>query len=105
MNRTPSTEILGKIITGVVIKHNQKGGEPSIQIHLVFSDGTSLEICLSYGALRFASGLDPGGLQRARRYISQPEGLMAIYDEAYLDQQGQIVEHQNPMCNELNGRT
>ena len=41
-------EILGKTITGAIVKKNTKNDVPAISVHLVFGDNTSYEIYSLY---------------------------------------------------------
>ena len=88
MRSSPPPEILGKTITGIIIKHNIRNHSPYHMIHLVFHDGTSLEINLD-NAAHFGSYLDHGGQAWARQYS---QDVMAVDYEAYLDENGQVVE-------------
>lgn len=99
MMRTPPAEILGKTITAVVIKYHPEGS-PKTLCHLVFSDNTSIEICLTNGGLRFGGGLDGEGLAFARRYMTPPKGKMEIYYQAALTANGEVLENTFEVSND-----
>ena len=61
-------EIPGKTIRGVVITTGPD--EPASQLFLVFEDGTYYEF-YSATDIRPTGGVDPGDLDRARKYIGQ----------------------------------
>jgi hypothetical protein len=93
MDKTPNTKILGKILSGVVIKYNKEpDSSPAVMLHLVFSDDSSIEVCIPYGGLRFGGLVDSDGLEYARRYISD---ALPVYYEAILDEQGRVVERED----------
>jgi hypothetical protein len=87
MRSSPPPEILGKTITGIIIKHNVRDHSPYHMIHIVFHDGTSLEIDLINEA-HFGSYLDQGGQAWARQYMG---AVMQVDYEAYLDENGAVV--------------
>lgn len=78
------TKIVGKTITGILLKENVKGfgSQPQTMLLLVFSDGTFYEF---YGDITPTSGLRPDGLAGARRYDHQ--GMQTIF-EAIMDRDG-----------------
>jgi hypothetical protein len=78
------TKIVGKMITGVLLKENVKGfgSQPQTMLLLVFSDGTFYEF---YGDIAPTSGLRPDGLSGARNYDRQ--GMNTIF-EAIMDRNG-----------------
>jgi hypothetical protein len=71
-------EILGKTIRAVVIKEAEDS--PRSQLFLVFEDGTHFEFYCSRDTIHPAGGVDPGGLDAVRRYMS---GRSHIVFEAY----------------------
>jgi hypothetical protein len=88
-NALPS--LIGKTITGVVVKLAKKENRPpTSQLHLVFSDGTSLEIYSVFGEICLAGGLDRGGIEAAKKYLSD---AMDLFYEVYIDDEGQVSEH------------
>ena len=76
-------EILGKTITGVIVKKNVNRSSPAMAVHLVFNDGTSYEIYADY-PMNFAGGLNPWDMEKARKYGGPPmENVLDIsVDEA-----------------------
>lgn len=72
------SEMLGKTITGVIAKQSRLNRPPQSQLFLICSDGTYLEI---WGDVNPAGGVDPGGLEKARRYLA---GITEIIFEAHL---------------------
>ncbi|MBN2549170.1 MAG: hypothetical protein JXB15_08440 [Anaerolineales bacterium] len=89
MDRYPTTEIIGKTIKGVVIKYPKEYRTGYQSIFLVFTDDTALEICTAGPELRFGGDLWDGGMEHARRYVSD---AFRVFYEAYQDDQGEIVE-------------
>lgn len=67
--------ILGKTITGVIVKKGPLGEKPAVAVHRVFDDDTSYEIYTDYH-INFAGGLNHGGMEWARRYDTPPKGPM-----------------------------
>jgi hypothetical protein len=59
-------QILGKTITGVVIK--EFPDSPRMQIHLVFSDGTNFEFYSTNEEIMPIKGLRRGGIEDITRY-------------------------------------
>lgn len=51
------TEIIGKIVSGVVLTRNTNGN-PRSQVFITFSDGTAFEFWANYEVICMASGLD-----------------------------------------------
>ena len=85
-------QILGKTITGVVVKEKNRKEPfgPLFQIHLIFLDGTIFEMYSSYKVgINFAGYVDDGGFEDVRDHGS---GTMNIVYEAQIDEKGQIVE-------------
>ena len=98
MNDIGLRQILGKTITGVVIKQNnhKKWIGPDFQIKLVFLDRTNFEIYVDSPAdIRFGGGIDPGGIEAARKYMGE---RMDIIVDLHLDENGRIVktDHDKP---------
>jgi hypothetical protein len=60
--------IVGKTISGVVVKEADR--LPRSQIYLLFSDGTYFEIYSGSGDMSGAGGVDVGGIEEVRRYMS-----------------------------------
>lgn len=52
-------QLIGKTITGVVVKAAEYPARPAQQLFLVFADDTHYEV---YGELSLTGGLNPGGL-------------------------------------------
>jgi hypothetical protein len=62
--------LIGKKIKGVVVKRAKSYGTlPASQVFLIFDDDLSLEM-YSSGTICFGSGLDSGGMDAVKRYIS-----------------------------------
>lgn len=61
--------IIGKEIEHVLVKAGP--GSPRSQVFLVFTDGTYYELYCCDDEIRGAGGLDPGGLEAARRYMPE----------------------------------
>jgi hypothetical protein len=60
-------QVLGKCIKSVIVAKSPKS--PTRQVFLVFTDDTSFEF---YGdQFSGAEGIDQGGIENVRRYISQ----------------------------------
>ncbi len=72
MVNTALGQIVGKRITGVVVK---KGEAPAWQLHLVFDDDTCYEFW-GDGYLGNAGGLDRGGLAEARHYLHKSHTIV-----------------------------
>ena len=73
-------QILGKTISGIVVKENTNAySRPQSQVFLMFTDGTYYEI---YGDLSFTGGIDRGGQQEVLAYMG---GTMRVELEAYTD--------------------
>jgi len=77
-------EILGKSVKGVIVKENIKGQYPRMSLFLVFSDDTYYEI-YSDGSLDFAGGIDQGGMEHARQYLTGMKGPMENVLDLSLD--------------------
>ncbi len=87
-------EIIGKTISGIVIKKAEIGKSAVIfQLHLVFSDNTCLEMYTQLENIHFAGGLDRGGLEEARHYSSD---VLDIVYQVYLDEHGNKIERNGP---------
>jgi hypothetical protein len=67
--------ILGKTISGVIVKEKTKHSTPAMSVHLVFSDNTSYEIYSDFH-INFAGGLNTGDVERLRKYGTAPTGPM-----------------------------
>lgn len=63
-------EILGRTISGVVIKSGS-GREPTSQLFLVFSDGSYFEFYSGSGHIHPTGGVSPGGIDEVRRYMDR----------------------------------
>ncbi|MGE0594655.1 MAG: hypothetical protein AB7G23_08975 [Vicinamibacterales bacterium] len=61
-------DIVGKSIAGVVVKESDR--PPRRQVFLVFSDGTYYELYSGSGDIKGAGGIDTGGLEAVRNYMS-----------------------------------
>lgn len=64
-------ELLGKTMTGVLVKENVSHGQPAMAVHLFFDDGTSYEIYAMYD-MDFAGGLNRWRMEEARKYLTPP---------------------------------
>jgi hypothetical protein len=62
-------QILGKTITGIVIK--EFPDTPRMQIHLAFSDGTNFEFYCTNDTIMPIKGLRRGGLESISRYDTE----------------------------------
>ena len=86
-------QIVGKTITGVVIKkHNSSpSGGPFFQIYLVFLDNTNFEMYTSSNQeeIFFGGYVDVGGFAEVRQHAA---GYMTLLYEAFLDDNGQLTE-------------
>lgn len=71
-------EILGKTISGVVIKRG-KGRPPASQLFITFTDGTYFEF-YSDGLIVPSGGVDAGTLDNVRKYLSE---ITEVVFEAY----------------------
>jgi hypothetical protein len=60
--------MLGKTVTGVIVKRTRTNSLPPSQVFLILSDGTYLEL---WGDIYAAGGLDPGGVENARHYMAE----------------------------------
>jgi hypothetical protein len=60
--------MLGKTVTGVIVKRARTNGLPPSQVFLILSDGTYLEL---WGDFNAAGGLDSGGVENARGYMAE----------------------------------
>lgn len=80
--------IIGKTITGIVVKICNKPISPSSQVFLIFSDNTSLEFYTTHGRITSGGGLYQGGMDEARHYLSD---VMDITLDACLDENGKVV--------------
>lgn len=79
-------QIMGKTITGVVVKRARIGRRtPSMQLHLVFNDGTCFEMYTMSGEIFFAGGVDGGGFQEALDYGSD---VLEVVFQAHLGEGG-----------------
>lgn len=66
-------EILGKTITGVVIKAG--GMPPKSQLFLVFSDGTYYEFYCDRDHIHPTGGLWRGDIEDVRRYMGEVKNI------------------------------
>jgi hypothetical protein len=73
-------EILGKKISGVVVKEGED--EPKTQIFLLFSDGTHYEF---YGIIHGTGGVDRGGIKEVRQYMASKNRkiVLEVLDETF----------------------
>jgi len=74
------TEILGKTITGLVVK--ERAGVPRSQVFLVFSDNTHFEFYCGNSVIHGTGGIWPGGINEIRAYMSETSTIVL---EAQLD--------------------
>jgi hypothetical protein len=81
--------ILGKTITGVVVKRDQLTRSPASQVFLVFSDNTYFEIYASTGDITSTSSLSRGGMPEVRRYMSENAEITL---DACLDEHGNVIK-------------
>jgi hypothetical protein len=63
-----AAEIVGRRISGVVVRRARRGKGPMGQLFLVFEDGFYFEFYAPESQNMAAGGLDKGGLVRALRY-------------------------------------
>jgi hypothetical protein len=75
-------EILGKTISGVVVKRHPDG-YPSSQVFLLFDDDTHYELYTSKEKIKGIGGVDPGGKDKVLAY--RREGIEVVF-EAYLEE-------------------
>lgn len=61
-------DVVGKTISGVVVKEADR--LPRTQIFLLFTDGTYFEIYSGSGDISGAGGIDVGGIDKVRQYMS-----------------------------------
>lgn len=86
IDKAALAELPGKTIKGVVTKQSSKS--PFEQIFLVFTDNSYFEI---YGSsVSTAGGLDMGGMDEVRAYMSPPKGDMQIQLDVSLGDDGQL---------------
>jgi hypothetical protein len=71
-------DIIGKTITGVVVKEGPRPNLPRTQVFLIFSDGTYYEF-YSDSNITGAGGVDKGGIEEVRQYMSQHHEIIAEY--------------------------
>lgn len=87
MNTEGLTQIIGKTVTGVVVKIPRKERFGiQMQVHLIFSDDTSLELYCHDGPICFPSGLDKGGMAAAKHYLAD---VMEVIFETTADSPGE----------------
>jgi len=67
----PMQRLVGKTISHVIIK---TGISPQSQLFLVFTDGSYYEFF--GGMISGATGLDVGGIEEVRRYMSPPQEIV-----------------------------
>lgn len=71
-------KIIGKTISGVIVKENNYGGSPRAQLFLMFDDDTYYEFYVSGDKLNSTSDIDMGSRADVRRYMD--EGMDTIVD-------------------------
>jgi len=67
--KTAVKSIIGKTISGVLVKESPDPTPPASQVFLVFDDGTYYEF-FSNSKICGAGGIDEGGMQAAKDYMS-----------------------------------
>lgn len=77
MKEMPLEPLLGRRITGVIVKH---GSQPDSQVFLIFDDGTYAEIWANGGQRISAPWV--GGVERARAYLATTH---TVVQEAYAE--------------------
>jgi hypothetical protein len=92
-------QLPGKTVLGVVVKERKSlQGSLSMQIHIVFTDQTSIEFYTSgNAAISIANRLDDGGLKEALDYCS---GSMRPVYQVYTDAGGRVVEEKDAKMRE-----
>lgn len=67
--------IVGRTIKGVVVKESDPrlGHLPKTQVFLIFADDSYYEL---YGEIRGAGGVDTGGIEDVRRYLSSTHHIV-----------------------------
>jgi hypothetical protein len=81
--------ILGKTITGVIVKRVSNTRSPSSQVFLVFSDNTYFELYSDTGVITSTSSLSSGGMPEVRKYMSD---IAEISVDAWLDEHGRVIQ-------------
>ena len=67
------SDLIGKIISGVVVAQYPKGN-PRSRIYLTFSDGTAFEFWEDEESIAMAGGLDHGGVDQIVKMLGRREG-------------------------------
>ena len=71
--------IVGKRIKGVVVK--EADSPPTCQVFLVFSDDTHYELYTPSGDIRGTGGVDEGGFEHVKKYMSSHSRIVFEYCE------------------------
>lgn len=90
-------EIIGREISAVVVAANRE--QPHNQVVLIFADGSYFEF---YGDFSCAGGVDPGGLDRAVRYVKM---MHAQVTTVYLRGRPAYFEKVEAVREEAKGKT
>lgn len=69
--------VVGKTITGVIVKESNHSSCDFTQLFLVFSNNTYYEI-YAHAPISTAGGLDPGGPDEVREYMNT--GMKVVFD-------------------------
>jgi len=83
------SEILGKTITGVIVKRDAHYRSPVSQVFLVFSNHTYFELYSDTGDITSTSSLTPGGMPEVRKYMSETTKITA---DVCLDEHGRVIQ-------------
>ena len=71
-------DIVGKTIQGVVVK---EGSHPRSQLFLLFTDNTYYELYCPDSKIREAGGVNRGGAEEVRRYLSDHRIVLEHYEK------------------------
>ena len=71
------SDLIGKIISGVVVAQYPKGN-PRSRIYLTFSDGTAFEFWEDEESIAMAGGLDSGGVDHITKILERREGAKIV---------------------------
>ncbi len=70
--------IIGKTITGIVVKEGPRPKLPRTQVFLIFSDGTYYEF-YSESIIKGTGGVDIGGIEEVRKYMPHHDEIITEY--------------------------
>ena len=71
-------DIVGKKITGVVVREATWRSPPQTQLFLIFSDGTYYEF-YSDSNITGTGGVDKGGIEEVKKYMPEHFKIIAEY--------------------------